>query len=86
MGKILFDLRDGWIQTYLSCRYWNPYTECDVDFAGQTQQPVEFVDVGCNPALCGPTDPYYQNMPFESTCLAIDGHTVAQPGVPQIDV
>ena len=57
-----------------------------MEFAGQTQQPVEFVDVGCNPALCGPSDPYYQNMPFESTCLAIDGHTVAQPGVPQIDV
>ena len=64
--------------------YWNPFSECDVDFAGQTQSPVEYVDAFCSPTVCSAA--YSGNMPFAPTCAAEIGKTVPKPGVPQIDV
>lgn len=66
--------------------YWNPYIECDVDFTGQTQTPVETINAGCSSTVCPPDSPYYRNMPFMPRCTASYGLKVSQPGVPQIDV
>lgn len=66
--------------------YWNPYVECDVDFTGQTQMPVEFINAGCSSVVCPDGGPYYSNMPLQATCKRLYGQQVSTPGVPQIDV
>ena len=67
--------------------FWNPFSECDVTFAGQTQSPVEYIDAGCSAAVCGSSGGSYAgNMPFYSACSKAYGQTVPKPGVPQIDV
>ena len=66
--------------------YWNPYVECDVEFTGQTQMPVEFVNAHCEPGICPDDSPYYRNMPLQSTCSRLFGQRVTTPAVPQIDV
>ena len=66
--------------------YWNPYVECDVDFTGQTQAPLEFINAGCTSVVCPEGSQYYANMPLQAQCKALFGQQVNTPGVPQIDV
>jgi hypothetical protein len=66
--------------------YWNPYVECDVDFTGQTQALLEFVNAGCTSVVCPDGSPYNDNMPLQSACKRMFGQQVSTPGVPQIDV
>lgn len=60
--------------------------DCDVDFVGQTQTPVETIDASCSDVVCPPGSAYFKNMPFQGTCLAQSRQRVTTPGVPQIDI
>lgn len=66
--------------------YWNPFVQCDVDFTGQTQTPVETVNAYCTDVSCPPSSTYYQNMPNREVCKASFAQRVPKSGVPQIDV
>lgn len=66
--------------------YWNPYVQCDVDYTGQTQAPLEFINAGCTDVICPKGGPYDTNMPLQAKCNAMLGQQVNKPGVPQIDM
>ena len=57
-----------------------------MDFVGQTQTPVESIDASCSDVVCPPGSAYFNNMPFEGTCISKSMQRVSTPGVPQIDM